>query len=64
MCGIDAAKILKELTMDVVDNIITVKCNLSEDPDVKDPMPESYLCGKVFNKFYMLFILSNFLLLG
>ncbi|XP_018573333.1 uncharacterized protein LOC108912554 isoform X2 [Anoplophora glabripennis] len=47
VCGIDAAKTLKELAVDVMDSIVDVKCsNVCEDPDVKDPMPAKYINGK------------------
>ncbi|KAJ8917781.1 hypothetical protein NQ315_010687 [Exocentrus adspersus] len=47
VCGIDAAKTIKELTVAIVDSITTVKCsNVAVDPVVNDPMPDSYICGK------------------
>ncbi|GJQ84071.1 hypothetical protein Trydic_g10529 [Trypoxylus dichotomus] len=41
ICGLNAAKIIKDLLKNVISVIITTSCDISANPYVEDPMPES-----------------------
>ncbi|XP_060529094.1 uncharacterized protein LOC132703699 isoform X2 [Cylas formicarius] len=43
VCGISAAKTLKEIMVDTIDCVLTVKCNVKSNPTVRDAMPEKYM---------------------
>lgn len=47
ICGLNAAKIIKDLMKHVIDVIITTTCDISANPYVADPMPESAVQQKV-----------------
>lgn len=42
VCGIRAAKTLKELMVEVMDCSLTVRCSAGANPKVKDAMPDTY----------------------
>ncbi|XP_066255880.1 uncharacterized protein [Euwallacea similis] len=43
VCGIKAALILKELTLEVIDASLTVKCPPFSEPKISNAMPEKYI---------------------
>ncbi|CAH0555692.1 unnamed protein product [Brassicogethes aeneus] len=43
VCSLEGAKVFKKLIVGVINDIINCPCDVSHDPEVKNPMPEQYI---------------------